>query len=409
MLGKSDSRRRINLHRLVLWFIILVLFFWNLSQIDVFLSPRRDVAPDFAGYWSAARIFMQGGNPYDAASVLPLQRSAGRSDQRALIMWSPPWCLLFVVPFALLPFSLARSAWLALHVLLLVIAADWFWVNHRSQRNLRHVAWITAIVFMPSAMALNVGQIIPIVLVGLSGFLWALGRNKDFLAGMMLVLMTTKLHVVYLFPVFLLLWMYSKRRWGVLEGTVLALFGAAILGWIINPQIYANYFHALGSGSGPGIWETPTIGTALRKIFHGRGVWMQFVPTVIGFSIAIWLWRTWCDSFDWSRRLITILLLSVITTAYCWTFDLVVLLPAVLAILSWFAADPGRAWACFAGLVGTQVLMMVQLLVAESYFVLIWVPPALALLYWFGSLRFQAANPSLPAEDAQTESGEVGD
>src|SRR5947207_1920622 len=62
---------------------------------------------DFVEYWAAAKLTLNGENPYDPAKLLPLQQAAGRDTDEAIMMWNPPWSLAVVLPLGVLP---AREA-----------------------------------------------------------------------------------------------------------------------------------------------------------------------------------------------------------------------------------------------------------------------------------------------------------
>src|SRR5690348_4700698 len=69
--------------------------------------------PDFGAYWSAARVNLAGGNPYDPAELLPHQRRIEPQRKDALSIWAPPWSVAVVTPFAWPDFPAARLAWAA--------------------------------------------------------------------------------------------------------------------------------------------------------------------------------------------------------------------------------------------------------------------------------------------------------
>src|SRR2546430_16338135 len=67
---------------------------------------------DFIEYWAAARLTLDGQNPYDPAQLLPLQRANGRQTDDAVMMWNPPWALAVVLPLGLFPAREAQLLWL---------------------------------------------------------------------------------------------------------------------------------------------------------------------------------------------------------------------------------------------------------------------------------------------------------
>ena len=52
---------------------------------------------DFLAYWSAAKIFVEGGNPYDLTELREVQRNAGRTRD-TLEFWNPPWAFCLFLP-----------------------------------------------------------------------------------------------------------------------------------------------------------------------------------------------------------------------------------------------------------------------------------------------------------------------
>ena len=68
---------------------------------------------DFRGYYAAARVVLNGGDPYDYGQVsqilLDVTGEMGNNPY-----YYPPWFCLLVVPLALLPFELSSMIWIAL-------------------------------------------------------------------------------------------------------------------------------------------------------------------------------------------------------------------------------------------------------------------------------------------------------
>ena len=74
-------------------------------------------------------------------------------------------------------------------------------------------------------------------------------------------------------------------------------------------------------------------------------------------------------------------------------FDWLVLLPVVILMLVWVQDRPARNWWLLAGLIATQVLIVLSRHLLDSYNDMFasWLPLALWLLYWLG-LRQQRSN-----------------
>ncbi len=77
---------------------------------------------DFAEQWTAARIVLNGGDPYDATTWrADAARLAGRASDAAAFVY-PPYVTLALTPFALLPLPVAATVWIVLSVMAAAIA-----------------------------------------------------------------------------------------------------------------------------------------------------------------------------------------------------------------------------------------------------------------------------------------------
>ena len=375
-------------NRLFVWLLVLGLLIFSLvrSAAESQLIPLND----YIEYWSAGRLFLAGNNPYSAGDMLKLQQHLGWSDTVPLMMWNPPWVLLVVFPFALMPFWLARGAWFVFHLTLTVVCADILWRLYNGPGDRRWVAWLTAVFFIPDAMAFYLGQISPLLLAGMTGFLLSLQKNRRLLAGAFVLLITTKPHLLYVFWVFFLLWVLKERRWKTAAAAVFSITAAYLLILVKEPEAIGQYFRAMGSNTGPLTWQTPTLGTALRMVVNVNWAIVQFVPLFLGSLSAIWLWQRRKARFAWQDCMPDIIVLSVTMSCFSWTFDWVVLLPVALLMMIWFVSSPVRNWWLCAAFVFLQGLFFIQLAAIKNYFYTIWMPFMLALIYLAGKWKNSA-------------------
>lgn len=365
--------------------LVLILLGLHLTSLRQIRDKGGLPLNDFIEYWSAARVFAAGGNPYRTEDIFSIQRDIGWKDTQPLMMWNPPWTLPLLLPFSCLPFWTGRALWYLLNLIIIFVTADWFWLRHGGIKSYRWMSWLAALFFIPVGTALYLGQISPLMLAGLSGFLWALDKKRLGTAGMLLALIAVKPHVLYLFWVFLLFWIIQERAWRTILGYVAAISLLSLPVFLINPSVFIAFYHSLQSPSGPMIWQTPTWGVALHILFPRIGNWLHFLPPLIGLGLSFVLWFKWRLNFKWDRFLPTIVLLSVTSSIFTWTFDWVVLLPIVTLILVWFQAHPSRRWWLLVGLASIYLLALFQPSDLNSYFYTIWLPPALWMLYRAGS------------------------
>jgi hypothetical protein len=372
--------------RVLIWLAILGLLGFVVVRLTAGNLATTVGPGDFVEYWAGGRLILEGGNPYDAHSLLPLERSAGWNREEALVPFQPPWSMLYVLPFALMPFWVGRFAWLMLNLGLVVWSADRIWRLYRGKPTQRMFGWFLAPLFMPAAISLSLGQISPFVLAGIVGFVVALAHGHGKTAGSATMLIAVKPHVVPAFWLVLALWILKNRRWDVALGAIVSFCVLVIIALAINPSIYRHYLDVFGGQTGPTMWETPTLNVALQRLFPAAA-WVFVLPTLIGFAVGIALWMRWRESFDFTRHLPAILLISAITTPYAWTFDWIILLPVGLLVVMRYLQGTKINLAFVVCLAVFQVVLAIQGYLHVSNFYTIWFSPALAVLFWLGARR----------------------
>jgi hypothetical protein len=348
---------------------------------------------DFIEYWSAARLALDNGDPYDPAALLAVEHAAGWPSEEPLMMWNPPWTLALVIPVALLPFDVANFAWLVLQLSLVVAAGFLLWRYFAPQDRRHWLGLLLTVGFLPTLSALAQGQIGPWLLAGVVGFLWADRKGWDLAAGAALALLMIKPHVTYLFWLAATWWVWRTRRWGILVGWLTALIGASVIVLVVDSDIFTEYF--LATARPPLEWDTPTIGTWLRVLLGWELTWLQFVPPLLGgLGLLLWLWRGRV-AWRWELVVSPLLLASVVTTAFGWSFDHVVLLPAVAVILH--RLDDLPCWKRLSAvglLVVSQLGLLLLLRHGVSDTFTVWHAPALGGLYWWVVGRAREPGPT---------------
>ncbi|MEO8355890.1 MAG: glycosyltransferase family 87 protein [Chloroflexota bacterium] len=84
---------------------------WIMTSIVMAVFTFFEHGQDFRGYYAAARVLLEGGNPYDYARVAQvLLDVTGRAGNNPFFY--PLWFGWFVAPLSLLPFQLARAIWM---------------------------------------------------------------------------------------------------------------------------------------------------------------------------------------------------------------------------------------------------------------------------------------------------------
>ena len=147
------------------------------------VASSTGVPTDFVDFWAASRLLVNGGNPFSPAEVLQLQQSVGYREPKPLLMWNPPWTLSFVLPIGFLDYGLGQFVWLLLQVFFLLLSAQRLWAIYSPTARQPYLPWIAAFTFVPTLMVLIIGQITPLVLLGVVGFLYFERKDQSSLGG----------------------------------------------------------------------------------------------------------------------------------------------------------------------------------------------------------------------------------
>ena len=368
-------------------------------QFQKLLADRSVLPPDdFVEYWAAGWLNAIGENPYDPEKLLPLERSAGRDTDEAIMMWNPPWTLAIAMPFGVMDSRAAQLLWLILGFIFIAAGADLLWRVYDGPPQMRWVAWLLAFTFLPTFFVLGSGQIGPWVLLGAVLFLVFLRQGWPMLAGAATVLLAIKPHLVYLFWIALIVW-GVRRNWRMLIGGLIAGVTATALAVACNPDVLHQYWEAMTQRP-PAQWQSPTLGTVLRMIEGESRFGLQFVPGLLGVGWLIWhfcrgpaaqareaadpLLARRSQEWRWPEQLPMLLLVSFVTASYgAWPFDLVILLPAVIQVAAKIARHPSRS-RVGTGLVCWLVInvpaLLLNVLKVNSFW-FIWVAPVMLIAY----------------------------
>ncbi len=207
----------------------------------------------------------------------------------------------------------------------------------------RLVIWalLVMVTFIPGLLAYKLGQIVPLMLLGLVGFLYFVKKEKWWLAGMMTVFIAVKPHTIYLFWFALLLWAMKHRLWPVLLGSMLTLLCVLLLPLFYNPNVYNQYFINIVTKSYALYWATPTLGTFLRLYFGSQYDWLQYIPILAGLIWFIIYWRKYRNMWIWEDQISLLILVSLMTNFYTWPSDYLMILPAVIQATVRIYQNPG--------------------------------------------------------------------
>ena len=350
---------------------------------------------DFVEYWAAARLFAQGHDPYSPSELLKVESSAGWRGAEALIMWNPPWVLPLILPFGYLSFTIAQFFWLLLHAGALLIAAHCLWKIYSPDQKSARVSWVLVLTFVPTVFVLSIGQITPIVTLGGAWFVYSIRERRYWSASVSLVLLSFKPHLLFLFWLILVLWMWHKRLWQLMNSCLVCGLAAALLPLSIDPQIYSKYLALYDLPiTQPLDWPAPTLRNVIRIILGLENQWLEFLPTAVAGIWALYYWQRHTNDWLWNEKFPLLTVVSVVGGFFVWTYDHVVMLPALCQAGAWTVHSPlpwHRLWTVRIYLTINGVHGLLRFWLADELWYA-WLAPALLINYLiFCRERFQQA------------------
>ncbi len=257
-------------------------------QMILYAAAWRTVLPkesDFPAFYSAARIWQGGGNPYDLDK---------QCEQQIPIRGVP--CLPYAHPPVLLAlvswvsnddFLGSYYRWTSVLLIVVVICIIPFYKISRDWRNS-----IQSILFLPVVISLALGQVTPFILFAVLMWLWLLLEGKDFWAGLALSLTVIKPQLAILLGIPLLFARPKAFAGFCTGGLALSLYSFALVG----AEGFAGLLRivrVLAQAEGYGVNTSAMIsvtGLLVRVGLSPVWSWVFFGLALIVVSV---LWRRW--------------------------------------------------------------------------------------------------------------------
>jgi hypothetical protein len=233
------------LPRRLYWVILHLTILLAFSRY--FVAPLVDreevIATDFTVFYTGwSLVLSDPAHTYDVDAQRRVQgeiMGSRRFKGGVMTFYYPPHAALALAPFAKLGFQNAFRLWTALQLGCLLVLVRWLWGLAGLRERLDRWVLATAVLaFTPVLYTLQIGQLSIAMTLALVGFWRAFDRRCDWQAGLWLLVLTTKPHLLIV-PLLLLV---ASRRWR--PCTWAALWGAPLLiaaTLVLGPRVWLDY------------------------------------------------------------------------------------------------------------------------------------------------------------------------
>jgi hypothetical protein len=230
-----------------------------LDETRIYLTAGQRDFPSF--YYAARAAFVEGRSPYDQVFL----ESLGQGARVFPFIYTPP-SLILLAPLALLPYELARLAFVALnHLLVLVLLGGTLFplLRLRAEAQAAVIAFGIAyfLNFQPLFVQFSHGQV-NLLLAVLMLFAWlALQRGRDGLAGTALGFAVA----LKTYPLLLLGFLVIHRRWRAIAWTVATVVVLCLVSVAVLPRAaWEDWSREVAPAAGYGAFDIPADNRALR-------------------------------------------------------------------------------------------------------------------------------------------------
>ncbi len=287
---------------------------------------------DFIEYWSAGQLWLQGANPYDFNAMAQLQNDVGLQDENAIMMWNPPWTLVFMAPLLFLNFLDAAKLWIAINLVLIYCSALMLCkaLDYKFKNGLI-IPFATLLFFYPILSCLKWGQIGIFLMFGISALLYSLRYQQFFRAGLCLCILSLKPHLFLILALALGLEVILRKRYLIILGFLTGISVLALTSYAVSPigvhTWVASLFPSTSSGHGIEVtsWKVATLPGIIRIFCENNQLAqsreLSWLATLLG-TLFYFGYRIKNSSEPrWEIHLIPILCLSFFIAPHGWPYD----------------------------------------------------------------------------------------
>ena len=236
MTGKQASKW------LFLALLIGLLFVLDVVAMHAVFTSQRSGSNDFYPRWRGAQLFyLEGVDPYSEEVTLEIQRGIrGRPslpDEDQLAFAYPFYTSLLLLPLLWLSYDWVEAIWLVAVQFSLIAGVIMYLQALRWRPPPVTLAGtiLWAVIVYHGARTILLGQFAGLIFFWTAALLWALSRQRDVMAGVLLALITIKPQMSVLLIPALLWWAIGQRRWRFLASAGVTMFALLAVSFLLLP------------------------------------------------------------------------------------------------------------------------------------------------------------------------------
>jgi hypothetical protein len=302
---------------------------------------------DLPEFYAAGQLILagRGAEIYNFVTIAKLEQSIFpelAKNHHAIGLFIPPHAVSWLVPIAFLPIQFAPFLWKS--ILVAVLFSTLVVLTKLGRYNLTNTAWFLAFVLLsaPVYEAIHIDQLAPFLLLSLTLGIIFIERKKPLWAGIALSYLLVKPQEAFtIFVILLALKEYRTIFFAFVFSVVMAGLSFLMLGMqgIYNYRALMN--DALGMDTILQSNLSPTLRGQLLRLFPEHRSYVEVVSIValIATLAAIYfIARRFLKTEQPLRNALAALLpLGITFTLYCYDYDLLLLVPAILFLALNFA------------------------------------------------------------------------
>jgi len=373
---------------------ILIFFVFSCPKTKTFYHYGAFGTKDLLTNWASVQVFLLGENPYDSNQMLPFVQRWGYAKRTPPAAWFPPWAIVLLSLVYFLDFPIVVVIWFVIN-LAIVYLITLLIVSVYANREIKFIYLeIASIIFYPLWALLRWGHIGILLPLGLAGTIWAFKKGDDRLAGLFMVLLMMKAHVVYLILLYITLWIINQKRWTAMIWFAGGLSFLMFVAFIWNHSIFEWWFLSFYTKAG-NYRAATLVGWMRGLLINIQGYPPKWPMILVPFcAIALLLYGFYVKRALRSIEEIipVVACVSVLTAPYAWMHDFVIILVTQIALIC-RTCDVGsiqrvRAEVISAILVLNLITFILGKNVFHSSHEYFWFP-AVLLLLWFRGNRLR--------------------